>query len=146
VATKRRLPLLQPAADEPDSRPRWQWIAFGALATFVVWLPLSALTAMAAARWSTRAASGEAPGVPAAYAAASVVALSAAAWAGGFTIGKWGDRGLGARDGALAGLAAAAVAVVASALSFGFVAGSLLIAAVAAPLGAFGAHVGKRWR
>ena len=47
---------------------------------------------------------------------------------------------------AIIALTAGAVAVVASALSFGFAPGSLLVAAVAAPLGAFGAQVGKRWR
>src|SRR4051812_10830835 len=47
-APKRRLPVLQ---DEPESRepaegeerPSWHWVPLGAFATFLLWLPMSAL-------------------------------------------------------------------------------------------------------
>src|SRR5258708_13511948 len=50
VQSKRRLPVLQSTAEEDPGdphRPPWQWVVFGALAIFVVWLPLSAIAAVA---------------------------------------------------------------------------------------------------
>jgi hypothetical protein len=145
VKGKRRLPLVSsgPDLDEPE-RPRWQWVAFGAMAIFVVWLPLSALTGSAVARWA-RDGLLDRRGA-ALFTAVAAIALAAAASAGGFTVGKWGPPGVGAREGALAGLAAALVAVAGSAIAFGFVPGSLFVAAIAVPFAALGARLGRRLR
>jgi hypothetical protein len=142
VKGKRRLPLVSsgPEVDEHE-RPRWQWVAFGAMAIFVVWLPLSAITGNAAARWAHEGALDARRA--ALFSAAAAIALAVASCAGGFTIGKWGPPRLGAREGALAGLAAAAVAIAGSALSFGFVPGSLLVAAVMVPFAALGGRLGR---
>src|SRR5689334_10420750 len=59
VDTKRRLPIVkspvEPRADgggddDSPSRPPWQWVGFGTVAIFVVWLPLAFLGVVAAAR------------------------------------------------------------------------------------------------
>lgn len=146
VKSKRRLPLVSAGPEDDDQeRPRWQWIAFGAIAIFVVWLPLSALTDNAAARWVSRDGALSAR-TAAAFSAAATLALAAAACAGGFTIGKWGPGRIGAREGALAGLAAAAVAIAGSWWTFGFVPASLLVAAIAVPFAALGGRLGRRAR
>jgi hypothetical protein len=145
VKGKRSLPLVSsgPEIDEHE-RPRWQWVAFGAMAIFVVWLPLSALTGSAGARWARE---GELdPRRAALFSAMAALALAAAACAGGFTIGKWGPARLGAREGALAGLLAAVVAIAGASMSFGFVPASLLVAAVAVPFAALGGRLGHRAR
>jgi hypothetical protein len=40
---KRRLPVVASTNPEDDSdpKPHWQWVAFGAVATLVVWIPLA---------------------------------------------------------------------------------------------------------
>jgi hypothetical protein len=145
VKGKRRLPLVpsSPELDEPE-RPPWQWVVFGAMAIFVVWLPLSAVTGSAAARWA-RDGLLDRRGA-AVFVVVAAIALAAAACAGGFTIGKWGPPGIGAREGALAGLAAAVIAIAGSAIVFGFVPGSLLVAAIAVPFAALGSRLGRRRR
>ena len=46
VEKKRRLPVLKTPSQEEEeaaARPPWQWVGFGALAIFAVWLPLAYL-------------------------------------------------------------------------------------------------------
>jgi tRNA-(ms[2]io[6]A)-hydroxylase len=144
VATKRRLPVLkEPSADGDDeatARPPWQWIGFGTLAIFVVWVPLAFMAAWVASRLD---ASGGSP-VGAAVVLAAGLALAASA--GGFLVGRWGAAGVGVREAALAGLAAA---LIASALAFGApgaLSGGLAAIAVAVPFAALGGKLGLRRR
>jgi hypothetical protein len=143
VETKRRLPVLKApseADDEATARPPWQWVGFGALGIFAVWLPLAFGAAWVA---SSLNASGAAP-------IAGVVVLAAglavAALAGGFLVGRWGGEGVGVREAALAGLAAA---IIASALAFGAPGalwGALTTVLVAVPFAALGGKLGLRRR
>jgi hypothetical protein len=140
VETKRRLPVLKvPSADGDDeatARPPWQWVGFGALAIFVVWLPLAFFAAYFASRLD---AAGASPVGPVAVLAAG---LAVAALAGGFLVGRWGAAGVGVREAALAGLAAA---IIASALAFGAPGslwGALATVVVAVPFAALGGKLG----
>ncbi len=120
---KRRLPLVQqgPPPDEPgdEDRPPWHWSGIGAVATFLVWLPLAAIAAKLGARFADQAELG----VSVPDGAATAVPLSAlfvliglqlagfllAASAGGFLVGRFGGKA-GPKEGAVGGFVAAAVA------------------------------------
>src|SRR5271170_1458532 len=107
VAAKRRLPVLQePPGDDPDAppRPAWQWVGFGALGIVVVWLPLAAVTSVLVLWW------GGPIVPPLAQAVLFAGGLALAAMAGGYLLGRWGTRGVGVREAALAGLSASAAA------------------------------------
>jgi hypothetical protein len=110
VEPKRRLPLLKATPDEEnggDPRPPWQWVGFGTLAIFVVWVPLSWVATLAAQRM------GELDPTPVHLlerALPFALGLSLAALAGGYLVGRWGTAGAGVREAALAGLAAALIA------------------------------------
>jgi hypothetical protein len=148
---KRRLPVLNSPSAEPDeaeSRRPWQWVGFGALAIFTVWIPLAALAGALAAHLPVHDDAGGPSRVAAGIAVVGVyaVALGLGAGLGGFLVGRWGAAGVGAREAALAGLGAAVVAVSVTWLSFGPSSGALLVAAVAAPMAALGGRVGLRAR
>lgn len=152
---KRRLPLL-PAGrpDGPDDereakRAPWQWVGFGALAIFTVWVPLTAITGVLTLRFA--ASNDAADGIG--RLGILVVGLQAAALAlgslaGGFVVGRWGGEGVGVREATLAGMAAALVAVAAAWATSGFSAGALLVAVIAASSAAAGGAwgVGARAR
>jgi hypothetical protein len=140
VATKRRLPVLKTASadgdDDATARPPWQWVGFGALAIFVVWLPLAFLAAWVASRMNASGAS------PVAAVVVLAAGLAVAALAGGFLVGRWGATGVGVREAALAGLASA---IIASALAFGAPGslwGALATVVVAVPFAALGGKLG----
>jgi hypothetical protein len=80
--------------------------------------------------------------------AASSLALALAALGGGFTVGRWGGEGVGAREAALGGFVAAIVAIVASWISYGIALGALFIVVVAVPLAGLGGKLGmsRRYR
>ena len=148
---KRRLPVLNsPSAEEneADRRPPWQWVGFGALAIFTVWVPLAALAASAAARMSAGAdARANAPALLGlAVVALYVAALALGAALGGFLVGRWGATGVGVREAALAGLGAAVVAGAVTWVSVGPSLGALLVAGVALPMAALGGRAGLRRR
>lgn len=156
MVAKRRLPLLQPAQGDADEPPRspWQWVGFGAAAIFVTWVPLSILVGAAAARVLS-GAPGASDGSGLARAAlvtsgAYAVELAAGALAGGYLVGRWGPSGVGVREGALAGLAAAAALAVVALAMFGAAVsatlGLLFIALLAPPMAAWGARLGLRRR
>ncbi len=138
---KRRLPVLkEPTAeggdDETPVRPPWQWIGFGALAIFVVWLPLAFAAAWVAARLN---ATG---GAPIGAVVVLAAGLAVASLAGGFLVGRWGAAGVGVREAALAGLAAS---LIASGLAFGAPGaawGALATVLVAVPFAALGGKLG----
>jgi hypothetical protein len=143
VETKRRLPVIGSSGDGVDdapSRAPWQWVAFGALAIFVTWLPLAFLATWGAARLHGSGAS------PAASVVILAVGLALAALAGGFLVGRWGSADVGVREAALSGLATAAVA---SALAFGAPGaawGTVMTVLLAVPFAALGGRIGLRRR
>lgn len=143
MADKRRLPVLKtrtPEEEEAAARPPWQWVGFGAVGIFAVWLPLSYVAGLAAARIG---AEGSAALLAVVVLGAS---LAIASTAGGFLVGRWGAEGVGVREAALAGLAAA---LIASGLSFGApgaLVGAAVCVGVAVPFAALGGRVGLRRR
>jgi len=141
---KRRLPLLKThdeGGDEPP-RPPWQWVGFGTVAIFVVWTPVVWFAEVVAARVMA------APELARERAVILSVALGIGALAGGFVVGRWGTRGVGVREAALAGVVAATVATVLSWTTLGLSIGSLVTVVIAAPAAALGGRfgVGRRAR
>jgi hypothetical protein len=151
VDRKRRLPLL-PAEGSPGDgdpvRPPWQWVGFGALAIFTAWLPLSAIAGAIASRTAASVGVGEAPlaRIGVAIVAMHAVALALGSFAGGFLVGRWGGRGVGLREAALAGLAAALAAIGAAWATSGFSPGSAFVVAVTVPSAVVGGWRGLRAR
>ena len=147
---KRRLPVLQSAPPDDDAPPRraWQWVVFGALAVFTAWIPLAALGTVSAAafgRWASPVEESPEPTFAAEVGATVIfaVALGIGAALGGLLLGRWGPRGVGVREAALAGLLAALVACAVTWLSFGVSPSSvLLVALVAVPAAALGGRLG----
>ena len=143
MAEKRRLPVLKtpsPEEEEAAARPPWQWIGFGAVGIFAVWLPLAYVAGLAAARVGSE---GSARFVAVALLGAS---LALASTAGGFLVGRWGAQGVGVREAALAGLAAALIAAGLSLGSPGALVGAAVCVVVAVPFAALGGRAGLRRR
>ncbi len=146
MAPKRRLPVLKdPPGDDPDAPPRppWQWVGFGALGIFVVWVPLAWLTALVVLRLGGPASP---PSLQALLFASSLVL---AALAGGYLVGRWGTRGVGVREAALSGVSAGVVAATIASGSLGAPLRLLVTAAaiaVAAPPAALGGRLGMKKR
>lgn len=119
MAEPRRLPILGqkpapppgapslPLPDQDDDRPPWHWSAIGTLLVFVLWLPLSMITA-----WLGQ---GRPPSF---QLAAAIAGLGLASLAGGGVVARYGKTA-GVREATVSGLAVAIiatlVAVVASA-------------------------------
>jgi hypothetical protein len=146
---KRRLPVLNRASDEDEgpTRPPWQWVAFGVLAIFAAWVPLTALVTATAGFMASRTVSGErAAALGAAVAGLYLAALALGALLGGLLVGRWGPPSVGTREAALAGLGAALAAGAASWLTIGPSPGWLLLAAAALPAAALGGRLGVRLR
>jgi tRNA-(ms[2]io[6]A)-hydroxylase len=141
--SKRRLPLIKTtseAEEDAPARPPWQWVGFGTVAIFVVWLPLAFLAGVLASRLGGMATA------PVASVAVLIAGLALAALAGGFVVGRWGAAGVGVREAALAGLAAALVATGLSLGSPGALAGSVPTVVVAVAFAALGGWLGLRRR
>jgi tRNA-(ms[2]io[6]A)-hydroxylase len=137
-----------PATPEDDAdlpRSPWQWVGFGTLAIFVVWLPLASLSQAAAGGACALLKNREDVPMLAVLAGASALSLGLASMAGGFLLGKWGARGVGVHAAALSGLAAAGVAALVSWRSFSF-ATSIVVAAIATAFSALGGQLGLRRR
>jgi hypothetical protein len=148
VEPKRRLPLLKAApseAEETPVRPAWQWVVFGALGIFVVLIPLSWLATLAALRMGDPGRSPLAAHLVA-RAAPFVAAMATASLAGGYLVGRWGTRGVGVREAALAGLAAALGAGVLAWGAAGALAGAIVTVVVSVPSAALGGRLGLRRR
>jgi hypothetical protein len=141
--SKRRLPVLktpgEEAADEPP-RPPWQWVGFGAVAIFVVWTPLAYLAGLAGRRF---AGSDRSVLVGAGFFALGSVL---AALAGGYLVGRWGAAGVGVREAAFAGLAAALVATVLAWMQAGLSLGPLVTVLLLVPAAALGGRLGLKGR
>jgi tRNA-(ms[2]io[6]A)-hydroxylase len=126
---KRRLPVISPQGqEEGEARPPWQWVGFGTVAIFAAWLPLAYLAELVRRRvtfaWlgdaqtpedAARALAALAPADRAKLGVSMFLVhgagLAIAAFAGGYLVGRWGGAA-GAREAALAGLAAALIASV----------------------------------
>ncbi|MRG96818.1 hypothetical protein [Polyangium spumosum] len=158
---KRRLPLVQagPPPDEPDAedRPPWHWSGIGAVATFLVWLPLAAIAAKLGARIVDQAELG----VPVPEGARTAVPLSAqlaliglqlagflvATLSGGLLVGRFGGKA-GPKEGAVGGFVAAALAWALAAAAPTPGPGAPIWAALLVLLGGLGAgcgFLGARW-
>jgi hypothetical protein len=134
---KRRLPILKTqGGDDGQPRPPWQWVVFGTLAVFVVWVPLL---------WVAELVALHMTGVPAFLLLCSALAIGALA--GGFVVGRWGQRGVGVREAALAGALAAALASFLSWSRLGMVlVGSLVTVLLSAAAAMLGGWLGVRRR
>jgi multisubunit Na+/H+ antiporter MnhB subunit len=142
VEPKRRLPVLKAPMEEGSEdpvRPPWQWVGFGTVAIFAVWLPLSWLATAVAARLGTT------PGGQLAGVVLLAVSLGLSALAGGYLVGRWGAAGVGVREAALAGLSTALIAV-ALAWRGGVLLEALFSVVIAVPPAALGGRLGLRRR
>jgi hypothetical protein len=130
--------------DGDPERSSWQWVAFGTLAIFVLWLPVSALALSIAMRFAGEGRPGGVPPLSGSTAllGASSLGLAFAAFGGGFAIGRWGARGVGVREAVLAGLVAAVVAIAGSWLSYGIALGAIFIVVIAVPFAGLGGKLG----
>lgn len=112
--------------DEVSERPPWQWVGFGTIATFALWLPL--VYAAEAFRHqlfvSKFGANAAREDIELAFATMSgmerfrwtametaphVLAFGVSAYAGGFLVGRWGT-GTGPKEAALSGVVTALIA------------------------------------
>jgi hypothetical protein len=153
---KRRLPLLPrvEVADESDlERPPWHWSAIGAVAIFVLWLPLAFIAAALGKRLLTEAEDPGAapPSTRLAVAGLHLFAFALASLGGGALVGRFG-AGAGRKEAAVAGFATASIAWVTLplqgvrlTLSVG---GALLVSLIAIGAGAAlaGGAIGRKLR
>ena len=143
MQTKRRLPVLQtPAEADPDepARPPWQWVGFGSVGIFVVWVPLS---------WGVTALVSRLGGLDEAPVARALLfggSLAVAALSGGYLVGRWGTREVGVREAALAGFAAALIATMLAWGAAGLSPGALVTVVFGVPPAALGGRLGMKRR
>lgn len=143
MAEPRRLPILGqkpapppgtpslPLPDQDDDRPPWHWSAIGTLLVFVLWLPLSMLTASLG--------QGRAPTFQLFVA---VLGLGLSSLGGGFIVTRYGKTA-GVREATVSGLAVAIIATLVAVVA----SGQVLNAWVVLPLGVLTAgfcHLGGR--
>ena len=157
---KRRLTVFKDdGASEEFPRPPWQWIGFGAVAIFTVWLPLAYPATMIAGRVLAVYAQGATPEEVARSLASAppgeilkleiavrlllALPLAIAAFAGGYLVGRWG-RNVGVREAALAGLTTGLVTCALSWARVGFSWAPIAGIALAAPMAAWGGAAGLR--
>ncbi len=152
---KRRLPVVQSAGAESEEEPRppWHWVGFGAVAIFIVWLPLAyaaealgrrLLAPRLAGRNIEDLAHSERLRLLTMLAVTQLAALVIASLAGGFLVTRFG-RGTRRRDAAFAGLAVGLLALGLT-CSQGASAAALIVPLVAgAAAGAGGALGRKVW-
>ena len=119
MAEPRRLPILGqkpapppgapslPLPDQDDDRPPWHWSAIGSVLVFVLWLPLSMLTA----------AMGQGRS-PAVQFIAAVLGLGLSSLAGGGVVARYGKTA-GVREATVSGLAVAIIATLVAVVGTG---------------------------
>jgi tRNA-(ms[2]io[6]A)-hydroxylase len=111
---KRKLPLLpkvEVAEESDEERPPWHWSAIGAVAIFVLWLPLTFLTAALGKHLLAGATDpGEAhPSAHLAIAGLNLLAFALAALGGGALVGRFGATA-GLKEATVAGFATGSIA------------------------------------
>lgn len=156
MAEPRRLPIVgqKPAPplgspqlipDQDDDRPPWHWSAIGSVLVFVLWLPLSMVTA-----WISRLAVGESPDAATAHGGraalvqilVAILGLALASLGGGAIVTRYGKTA-GVREATISGLAVAIVATLVAVVT----SGRVLDVWIVVPVGAISAgfcHVGGR--
>jgi MFS family permease len=135
-----------------EERPPWRWISLGAVATFLVWLPLAALVERVVQPLAAPSATADTSGAARLLiVGAHALAFFAGAFAGGLLVGRLGGKA-GRREAALAGAAAGTLAWLIAA-SQGTAGGGLtwglllvIMAMVGAGGGALGGSLGLRLR
>jgi hypothetical protein len=154
---RRRLPLVSNAATEPaEERPPWHWVGFGAVAIFVVWLPLAYAAEavsrrLVAAKLGTAEASfadlprSERLTVLAMLSVPQAIALVVAGLAGGFLVTRFG-HGTKRRDAAFAGLAVGVLALGLTCAEMGSSFAALVVPLLATASAMAGGALGARKR
>jgi len=153
LSPKRRLPVLSSSApEEHEPRARWQWIAFGAVAIALAWVPLAYLAVAVIARVVPDEAA--APGTLDDDASARLgfllwaiqaTTLAVAGAAGGYLLGRYGDRPK-TGDAAASGALVSTFAVVLSWARTGFSLPSLAAVGLLVPMAMLGARLGRSAR
>jgi hypothetical protein len=156
MAEPRRLPIVgqKPAPpvgspqlipDQDDDRPPWHWSAIGSVLVFVLWLPLSMLTA-----WVSRLAVGESPDAATAHGGraalvqifVAILGLGLASLGGGAIVTRYGKTA-GVREATISGLAVAIVATLVAVVTSGRVLDLWIMVPVATVSAGF-CHLGGR--
>ena len=152
---KRRLPVVQNAA-EPDEEPRpaWHWVGFGAVAIFVVWLPLAYVAEAVGRRLSAgklgpveshfaELSRSDRLKVLAMIAVPQALALVLAGLAGGFLVTRFGQKTT-RRDAAFSGLSVGLLALGLAFSQAGFSLAGLVVPLLATAAAAAGGAIGVR--
>jgi len=153
LSPKRRLPVLSSSApEEHEPRARWQWIAFGAGAIALAWVPLAYLAVAVIARVVPDEAAAPATLDDDASArlgfllwAIQAATLAVAGAAGGYLLGRYGDRPK-TGDAAASGALVSTFAVVLSWARTGFSLPSLAAVGLLVPMAMLGARMGRSAR
>lgn len=152
---KRRLPVVQPPGAEPeDPRPPWHWVGFGAVAIFVVWLPLAYVAEAVGRRLTAQRLGGgethlaelsraDRLAVLARIAVPQALALVLAGLAGGFLVTRFGNK-TRRRDAAFSGLAVGLLALGLTYSQVGFSLAGVIVPLVATGAAAVGGAIGAR--
>lgn len=146
---KRRLPVLkndEVAAEGDEERPPWHWSAIGAVAIFVLWLPLAFLTAAIDKRLLGDADPNTiSAGLRAVIAGVNLLGFMLAALGGGAIVGRFGGKA-GLKEATIAGVATASLAWLTIALQGAGIVLLLLLIAAGAGASRLGGWLGLRGR
>ena len=130
--------------DQDDDRPPWHWSAIGSVLVFVLWLPLSMITA-----WLSRLALGDTPEAAVSHGQAALVqvlvavlGLALASVAASVIVTRYGKTA-GVREVTVSGLAVAIIATLVAVVSSGRVMDVWIVVPVAI-VSAGACHVGGR--
>lgn len=160
----RRLPVLQEAASQDDSRPAWHWMLIGTLFALSIWVPWAMLSTWASTRVVHRLVGDVPPegiadqlatasamtkfGVWLAVTAGPILTFALACASAGVLVGRFGSRA-GAKQAAQGAALAGAVGALLTIVQVGWVVslGSLVVLVPAgAGAGWLGGRLGERLR
>jgi amino acid transporter len=153
LSSKRRLPVLQQKeGDDSPPRPRWQWVAFGAISMIVVWVPLAyaAEALVVHLQASLREPLWTVPDATVGKVGAVMfvgppASLVLAIFIGGYVLGRWGESKRGI-DAASAAALAVAFGVGLTWAKSGIMWLALVALLLAVPVAVLGASLGRRRR